>query len=192
MAVMTAADHLPPNAGLPAIDWGACLAQHQSWLKRIILARMGEPEAVEEVWQQVALAAVEQRWPLADPDKVGPWLHRLAVIASARYCRQAGRLRRLKRGLAAEQYVSGPATKDRDPLALLLRRERVAMTRQALLRLLPRDAEILLLKYGERWSYRQIAAHLGITDKAVDCRLLRAREALRRELAGFGIDEDET
>ena len=56
----------------------------------------------------------------------------------------------------------------------------------------PRDAEILLLKYGERWSYRQIAARLGVTEKAVDSRLLRAREALRLELAAVGIREEET
>jgi len=74
---------------------------------------------------------------------------------------------------------------------LLMRRERLTITRQAMLRLAPRDSEILLLKYGERWTYRQIAAHLGITEKAVDSRLLRAREQLRRELALLGIDEDE-
>jgi len=192
MAVMTAADHLPPAAGQPAIDWGACLAQHQSWLRRVILARTGEPEVVEEVWQQIALAAIEQRWPLADPAKAAPWLHRIAVIASARYCRQAGRLRRLTRGLAAMQSFSERASPTGDPLALLLRRERLVITRRALLRLPPRDAEMLLLKYGERWSYRQIAVHLGITEKAVDCRLLRARDALRRELAALGIDEEES
>jgi DNA-directed RNA polymerase specialized sigma24 family protein len=47
-----------------------------------------------------------------------------------------------------------------------------------------------VLKYGQRWSYRQIAAHLGITEKAVDCRLLRARERLRHELTDLGIKGD--
>ena len=50
------------------------------------------------------------------------------------------------------------------------------------------DAEILLLKYGERWSYREIAERLGITEKAVDARLLRAEARLRHELAELGID----
>jgi RNA polymerase sigma-70 factor (ECF subfamily) len=65
------------------------------------------------------------------------------------------------------------------------------LTRQALLSLEGRDAEILLLKYGERWSYRQIAERLGITDKAVDCRLLRARERLRNELSRLGIEGED-
>ena len=40
------------------IDWGRCLAEHQSWLRSVILARTGEPQAVDEVWQEVSLAAV--------------------------------------------------------------------------------------------------------------------------------------
>jgi RNA polymerase sigma-70 factor (ECF subfamily) len=43
----------------------------------------------------------------------------------------------------------------------------------------PRDAEILLLKYTEDWSYRELAAHLGISESAVEARLHRARGRLR-------------
>jgi RNA polymerase sigma-70 factor (ECF subfamily) len=187
-AAMTTADPLPPAARGPAFDWEAALRQHEGWLRRVIAARTGEPAASDEVWQQVVLAAVEQRWPLTDPAKVGPWLHRLAVIAAARYRRQAGRHRRAVAGLAGRQQANGHTA---DPLRLLMRRERLDLTRQALARLPPRDAEMLLLKYGERWSYRQIAEHLGITDRAVDSRLLRAREALRQQLATLGIEGDE-
>lgn len=191
MPVMTAADPLPPVSVGPAIDWGRQLMEHEAWLRRVILARTGEPQAVDEVWQQVALAAVEQRWPLTDPTKVAPWLHRLAVIAAARHCRQAGRGRRAAQGRAEVQTLNGSAFAA-DPLALLMRRERLMLTRQAMQRLPARDAEILLLKYGEGWNYRQLAEHLGITEKAVDCRLLRARAQLRAELAALGVDEDQS
>jgi RNA polymerase sigma factor (sigma-70 family) len=182
LSVMTLAQPDPTADASPALDWGRILSEHEAWLRRVIVARTGEPRAVEEVWQQVALAAVEQRWPLADPAKAAPWLHRLAVIAAARYCRQ---------GLAALQSMNGSAAAS-DPLALLVRRERLELTRLAMSRLAPRDAEMLQLKYGERWSYRQLAEHLGITEKAVDCRLLRARAQLRSELALLGIEGDET
>jgi RNA polymerase sigma factor (sigma-70 family) len=74
---------------------------------------------------------------------------------------------------------------------MLLRRERHELTHQALARLAPRDAEILLFKYGQRWSYRQIAQRLGITEKAVDARMQRAREKLRIELSKLGIEGDD-
>lgn len=188
---MTAADSLPPADVGPPIDWAQRLCDHEAWVRRVIAARTGEPRAVDEVWQQVSLAAIEQRWPLTDPSKVAPWLHRLAVIAAARYCRQAGRSRRQAEKLASLHAVNGSPAAD-DPLALLMRRERLALTREAMARLAPRDAEILQLKYGERWSYRQLAEHLGITEKAVDCRLLRARTRLRAELGRLGIWGDES
>jgi len=195
LAVMTAFQPEPlalarSRSELAAIDWGRNLSEHEAWVRRVIAARTGEPRAVDEVWQQVALAAIEQRWPLTDPAKVAPWLHRLAVIAAARYCRAAGCSRRVTKKLASLQAANGSRGAS-DPLALLMRRERLELTRAALSRLPPRDAEILLLKYGERWSYRQIAERLGVTEKAVDCRLLRARAQLRSELALLGIVGDD-
>src|SRR4029450_1018344 len=76
------------------VDWGGSLAVHEHWLRKVIYARTGERQAVDEVFQQVALAAVEQRSPLTDPTKVTPWLHRLAVICAARYRRKLGRGRK--------------------------------------------------------------------------------------------------
>src|SRR5688500_1859740 len=108
MAVMTAADQPPLLAANgAALDWARLLPRHEPWLRRVILARTCEPQAVDEVWQQVALAAIEQRWPLADAARLGPWLHRLAVVAAARYCRQQGRQRRALAGLAAVQQSRG-------------------------------------------------------------------------------------
>ena len=44
----------------PAIDWQAALTQHERWLRTVVLARLREPQAVDEVMQEVALAAVKQ------------------------------------------------------------------------------------------------------------------------------------
>jgi RNA polymerase sigma-70 factor (ECF subfamily) len=170
-----------------SVDWGACLAAHEGWLRKVILARTGEPQAVDEVFQRVALAAID-RGSIADPAKVAPWLHRVAVVQSLRHRRKLGRERRAVSRFADRQLQLGNGFAG-DALALLLARERTQQIRESLLRLPGADAEILLLKYGERWSYRQIAERLGITEKAVDARLLRARSRLRSQLHELGIDE---
>ena len=54
-------------------------------------------------------------------------------------------------------------------------------------RLPKRDAEILMLKYTEDWSYRALAEHLGISESAVETRLHRARQRLRTELAALDV-----
>jgi len=73
-------------------------------------------------------------------------------------------------------------SRERDPLDWLLADERKAMVRQALQQLPRRDAEVLLLKYSEDWSYRQMAEHLGVSESAVEARLHRARQKMRSEL----------
>ena len=76
-----------------------------------------------------------------------------------------------------------------DPLEWLVTAERQRLIRAALERLARRDAEILLLKYTEDWSYRDLAVHLGISESAVEARLHRARTRLRVELATLNVIE---
>src|SRR5687768_15023560 len=80
---------------LPAIDWPAALAQHDRWLRTVVLARLQEPQAADEVLQEVALAAVRQAAPLSDASKVAPWLYRLAVRQALLYRRKCSRRRRM-------------------------------------------------------------------------------------------------
>src|SRR5262252_6992168 len=110
-------------AGAGALDWGAALAVHDRWLRRVVASRLGEPQAVDEVMQDVALAAVAQRSPLHNPARVAVWLYRLAVRHVLIYRRKAGR----QRGLVV-RYASrnGVAALDAapSPLAWLVRDER--------------------------------------------------------------------
>ena len=120
--------------------------------------------------QEVALAAVRQAAPLADPSKVAPWLYRLAVRQVLLYRRKRGRQRKL-----VDRYTERSAAGDGragDPLEWLLAVERRSLIRMAIARLAQRDAEILLLKYTENWSYHQIAGHLGVSQQR--CRVTLA------------------
>jgi RNA polymerase sigma factor (sigma-70 family) len=171
----------------PSIDWSALLARHDRWLRTAVFARLRELDGVDEVMQAVAVAAVEQRSPLLDLNKAAPWLYRLAVWQTLLYRRRAGRHRKLTgtygRQLKAHDVGGGLP----DPLAWLLADERQALVRTALARLNRQDAEILLLKYTEDWSYRDLAAHLGISESAVETRLHRARARLRDELTALNV-----
>lgn len=174
------------------IDWGAELSTHDRWLRTAILARLGERQAVDEVMQEVALAAVEQRAPLSEPGKVAAWLYRLAVRKVLLYRRQRGRQNKLIGRYAARGESDDTGKRARDPLSWLLHDERQKLVRDALAHLSGKDAEILLLKYTENWSYRDLAAHLGIAESAVESRLHRARQRLRELLAGdFSGDGNE-
>ena len=177
-------------ASAAAIDWASTLAQHDRWLRTVVLARLGERQAVDEVMQEVCLAAVQQKAPLNDPTKVAPWLYRLAVLQSLLYRRQRGRSRKLTDRYAERVRPREEDSRAPDALDWLLADERKKLVRTALEKLPSRDGEILLLKYGEDWSYQQIADHLGVSHSAAEARLHRARQRLRNELAALNVTED--
>jgi RNA polymerase sigma-70 factor (ECF subfamily) len=176
------------RAGNP-VDWAATLAQHDRWLRTAVFARLGERQAVDEVMQEVALAAVGQKAPLQEPSRVGPWLYRLAVRSVLLHRRRRGRQRRLWDRYAQSRGQQCEISSTPDPLDYLIRDERGESVREALKRLSRRDAEILLLKYTEDWSYRELSAHLGLSESAIEARLHRARQRLREAIAAAGTNE---
>lgn len=167
------------------INWPAALAEHDRWLRTVVRARVGQASAVDDVMQEVALAAVRQQSPLLDPAKLAPWLYRLALTQSLLYRRKQGRLRKLTNRFAERVPPVDFDRRTPDPLEWLLAEENQILVRNAVVRLPGRDREILLLKYTENWSYAQLATRLGTTESAVESRLHRARTKLRRELAAL-------
>ncbi len=177
------------TTGAQPLNWSQLLVEHDRWLRTVIYARLGSSEGVDEVLQEVALAAVRQRSPIADVTKVAPWLYRLAVVQSLLYRRTHGRRRKLIDRYVTRTPLVEHDTTAADPLSWLLADERRKQVREAVKRLSPRDAEILLLKYTEEWNYNQLAKRLGISHSAVETRLHRARARLRNELLAFDISE---
>src|SRR5947207_5318019 len=116
------------------IDWHAVLETHDRWLRTVVLARVGQAGAVDEVMQEVALAAVRQAAPLADAAKVAPWLYRLAVRQALLYRRKCGRRRRLQESYEnrQERHQQNGHTQPSvlEPLGWLLSDERQALVRQ--------------------------------------------------------------
>jgi RNA polymerase sigma-70 factor (ECF subfamily) len=181
---MTRSNGSPPTA---KIDWPSALAEHDRWLRTVVAARLGEAGAVDEVMQEVALAAVRQKAPISDATKVAPWLYRLAVMQTLMYRRKMGRSRKLTNRYAERFQPTERDTRVTEPLDWLIADERHGMVRAALSKLPKRDAEILLLKYTEDWNYKRIATHMGISESAVEARLHRARKRMRGELSAQDV-----
>lgn len=161
------------------LDWQRELSEHRRWLATVLRARGVEVGALDEVLQEVQVAAVKYANRLRDQTKVAPWLYRIAVTCALQHRRRLGRGKRLIQRYAAEQSTRFEC----DPLDWLLADEQRRIIREAIHSLPPRDAELLLLKYTEDWSYRQLAEHLGVTVSTIEARLHRAREKMRQTLA---------
>lgn len=163
------------------ISWEAALVENSPWLRSVIRSRLNEPQAVEDVLQEVALGALRSRNRPTDPGKVAPWLYRVAIKQCLMYRRTAGRRKKLINRVA-EQPPGFRSNEAGDPLDWLLGRERQQSIRQAFDALPEVDRQILILKHAENWSYQQLSERLGVNLNTVEYRLLQARKRLRAEL----------
>jgi len=166
------------------IDWGETLESHRRWLSTVIRSRLSDREAAADVMQEVALAAVRQSNPPSDPEKIAPWLYKIALRKVINHHRSKGRGKQLLENVLAKGEVRS-CDREPPPGTWLLESETNASLAQGLEKLSPQDRQILLLKYTEGWGYEALAKHLGITVKTVEYRLLKARRALRAHLSGF-------
>jgi RNA polymerase sigma-70 factor (ECF subfamily) len=105
------------------------------------------------------------------------------------YRRKQGRRRKLVDRFAERFRPTEQDSRTADPLDWLLAEERQKLIRLAMARLPSRELEILMLKYTEGWSYKDLARHLDIDHSAVESRLHRARARLRGELAALNVIE---
>ncbi|MFQ5731243.1 MAG: RNA polymerase sigma factor [Planctomycetaceae bacterium] len=186
-----------PLRGKPGEDFAepdrqTLFAQHERWLRTVVFARTGTSDAVDEILQEIALAFFDGDSRPSNLDGIAPWLYRVAVTQSLLYRRKLGRQQRLKHRFTQDTRPTDADRRADDPLLWLLAGERRAMIRQALRRLPRKDAEILLLKYTEDWSYHELSEHLGISTSAVESRLHRARARFRKELTRLQLNEVST
>lgn len=168
-------------------DWAGLLARHARWLRTVLLARSGEPAAVEELYQELTVAVLRKPPLQIAAARQPAWLYGVAVKTALMHRRRQGRQRRLLSRWEANGGGSSPAPAD--PLVWLLAAERQQLVQTALQMLSPKDRELLLLKYTEDWSYCDLADHLGTTVTAVESRLHRARGRLRQELVRREVTE---
>lgn len=159
------------------------LAKHQGWLRTVLLARLRDSDVVDEVMQEVAIAAIHQQSKPDAIEQLGPWLYRVALKQILMYRRKAGRRRRFLQAFIQHSTTTDCLSKQHDPLQWLLLRERQQSVQDSLDQLSDRDREILLLKYSDGFSYDQIADRLGITAATVRMRLHRARIHLKNRLS---------
>ncbi len=153
----------------------------------LVMAR-GDETVAREALQETLLRVVRHARPFDNPEAFWSWLTVLARSAAIDGGRK--RLRYLKllaayaRSLVAARPVP-PSAEDAD--------ERVLRHLASVLSDLDnRDRSLIEGKYFRRASVRELAQETGLTEKAVESRLLRARQQLRRAVLHQLHDDHET
>jgi RNA polymerase sigma-70 factor (ECF subfamily) len=162
-------------------DWSEIVRQHGPLVWRTVWRLLGHDADAADCFQRTFLSAVE----LARSEEIRDWPAVLKRLATARAleqlrrrCRAQARLSPLRDDPPVENMAGGPF----DSAAAGELAERL---RQALATIDPQQAQVFALACLEGWSYREIAAQLGITVNHVGVLLNRARAILRDRLKAF-------
>lgn len=167
----------PKRKLLPG-DWSDIWKEHGRWVQTVLTARTGDPELADDLFQEMALSISRnsQSWP--DPEKIAPWLYRVAIRRVQLFRRQQIQ-RKIRTNSVESVDDDSISANDLQPLEWILINEAREKLNESLDQTTPQDREILMLKHGMNWSYQQIASHLGISRDKVIYRVGRARDRLR-------------
>ena len=135
---------------------------------------LADPQEAEDVAQEVFIDF--HRLHSASAQYAPAWLHRAAAHAALNRLR--GARRRQRREIA---QAAGESERTADPQKLLEVKEDRRRVRQALARLAPRPAAVLVLR-ASGLSYAEVAQALGVGIGQVGTLLRRAEAALRKEV----------
>jgi RNA polymerase sigma-70 factor (ECF subfamily) len=163
--------------------FGALVERHQDRVVRLCERVLGDREEARDAAQEVFLKAFRHAADTEPRGQIYTWLYRVAL----NHCFNRLRRRKIVRFFsldrghdpgAGEAPAIDPAESRPDAEAELLARERWRRTRAAIDALPGNQRSVLLLARFEGLSQRQIAETLGITEGAVESRLVRAMRRL--------------
>lgn len=149
---------------------------------------VGEYEAAADVVQDAFLKVHQLLAELREPEKFKGWLYGVVRSSALDW------LRREKRGRASSlSQIEADGREDLIPAGAAAARPGALAEQQELegavlreIRTLPESyREVVIMKYLDERSYKEISETLGLSIETIESRLFRARKLLKRKLAEF-------
>jgi len=160
----------------------------------IVSRLLDDPADAADVVQEVFLKVFRNVVSFRGESSIKTWIYRIAVNEARNQRRWFSRHRRQEVNLDAEDqndlyqgqrgYQNWLPDPGRSPFELTLDRETQALIEAALAEVNPKFRAALVLREMEGLSYEEIGDILEISLGTVKSRILRGREALKKQLAG--------
>jgi RNA polymerase sigma-70 factor (ECF subfamily) len=146
-------------------------------------AKVRRTDVADDMAQETFLRGYRALRSLADPDKVGAWLHGIAFRACLDWLKSRARsvVPFSAMGLGPEPEELLPGVVDAVP-ALDQDEERRLLLAEV--EALPEDyRQVVMLYYYQEFTYRELADLLGVSPATINARLTKARALLRARLS---------
>jgi len=156
------------------------MARHGPMVLAVCRASLRDRPAAEDAFQATFTVLVRRAHALRRPDRLGPWLHGVALRASKEAARRARRV-------TPSDPTAEPVDGSPGPAECLSRREDLAALHEEIGRLPESYRAPIVLCDLQGLSHQAAASRLGTTPGAVAVRVHRARKLLRDRLARRGV-----
>lgn len=144
---------------------------HFKRIYHYLLTLLGNDHDANDVVQMVFLAFYEHIDRVEEPTALA-YVYRIAYNKSMTFLKQKNRFVQIEPG-TFDRYPDKNVPEPEPDHSLL---------HAAIRELPPRLASVIQLQYYEKMSYKDMAEHLGISVKAVESLLVRAKKRLRKKL----------
>lgn len=147
--------------------------QHYARIRRSAIGLCGDSWEADEIAQETFLIAMKQIDQFRGDSDAATWLYGICLrVSRSRYRSTIRRMKRAARRLQMNVQHDDPSTIETDELQRTLWGE--------VKRLPTRQREVIVLKYGEELSIKQIAAIVGCPAGTVKSRLHTATQTLQK------------
>lgn len=154
------------------------MRRHKDGLYRFVRGYVGDASEAYDLVQEAFVAAWRALARYDQQRSFGIWLKRIAINK----CRDWRRRRAVREFFYKAEDINRPGLDIAQPIAASDREDELARLDEAIAGLPSNLKEPLLLSLAEDMSHRDIAEALGITAKAVEVRIYRAKRALTATL----------
>jgi RNA polymerase sigma-70 factor, ECF subfamily len=153
----------------------------------VALGYVGRPDDALDLSQDAFVNAFRHIKRFDSSKRFFPWFYSILKNLCMNHINRIRRRREDSIDEMAEEGQPSIPIESVSPEESVVRKDLEDKIGQALLRLKPKDREIIILQHFQDYTYQQIADLLGIPIGTVMSRLYGARGALRRELERMGV-----
>lgn len=155
--------------------------RHLNLVYATAIRKTEDQGSAEEIAQNVFASFARKAWQFSRDDSVAAWLYKTTLLEAKEWWRSE--LRRRRRDQTAVELGTIMKTPDEETAFRAL----LPLLDDALLSLREKDRTVLLLRFYEDASLREVGAHLGISEDAAQKRVASALEKVMRffEVRGF-------
>lgn len=169
---------LPSAKNTSVPDFRTIYQQYAQKVYRKCISMLKEETLAMDVTQDVFIKVFQNLSTFRGHSKLSSWIYRIAHNCCI------DRLRRRKRSIATDELFNDPPAPEGTPYYQVLERD-LQQLEQVLAELSDDYRSLLLKKYRDDLSIKELAAELGLSESGVKMKLKRAREkarAYRREM----------